>query len=85
MPLYHVLKGRDPEIVMNSTATVIISIKSYIFTEKGSGTGSLAIPKRLHYLHPKKVRIAHITSDHTISPNFRHNIQKEINLAKSNS
>lgn len=39
----------------------------------------------LHYLHLKKVEIAHITSYHIISLNLKHSVQKEINLAKSNS
>lgn len=85
LPLYHVLKGKDPEIVMSNTATVVTLIKIYIFTEKSSRTGSLDNPKSLHYLHPKKVEIACITSDHNVSLNFRHHVQKEINLAKSNS
>lgn len=84
LPLYHVLKGKDPEIVMSNTATVVTLIKIYIFTEKSSRTGSLDNPKSLHYLYPKKVEIARITSDHNVSLNFRH-VQKEINLAKSNS
>lgn len=62
--------------MMNSTATVVILIKNYIFTEKGSGTGSFANPKSLHYLHPKKVEIAHITSDHAVSLTLRHKVQK---------
>lgn len=60
--------------MMNSTATAVTLIKNYISTEKGSGTGSLANSKSLHYLHLKKAEIAHITSDHTVSLNLRHNV-----------
>ena len=59
--------------MMNSTATAVTLI-NYISTEKGSGTGSLANSKSLHYLHLKKAEIAHITSDHTVSLNLRHNV-----------
>lgn len=62
--------------MMNSTATIVILIKNSIFTEKGSGTGSFANPKSLRYLHPKKVEIAHVTSDHTVSLSLRHKVQK---------
>lgn len=85
LPLHHVLRGKDPEIVMSNTTTVVALIQIYIFTEKRSRPGSPDNRKSLHYLHPKKVEIAHITSDHNISLIFRHRVQKEMNLAKSNS
>lgn len=76
LPSYPVLKGKDPDTVMNSTATIVILIKNSVFTEKGSGAGSFANPKSLHYLHPKKVEVAHITSNRTVSLNLRHKVQK---------
>lgn len=68
-----------------SIAIGVSLVKGYIFTEKGSGTWSLLTQEPTLFTHLKKVEIARISSDHTISLNLRLSVQKEVTLAKSNS